>query len=547
MLAVVVMLSGVEYAQAQTPTFDTGAPLFLKMTDQVTHKCRIQHAGTAFFGENGLSADFTIRRSPVFKQIAYVEVTADSTDKSFAIYNYEVLSKKKIRAIIPFSALPLISDTPGDEIYTIQVIRSAIKIDGEPKRFRFIDNTAITDKSYEDFASFAPGTSGLLISSEMDTLVTQDYDSMTTSNTVSRSDPVNKNRCIASSIEIKSIPEEYAPQMAILHKLKNDDKGRGSNEDWQLNPTFGRSWGNNAQIVSGGFTFNDTSVDVTDNFHTDFDRITAKIGELNTIKVKIYTEMILEQVTLSLGVPEPSRVSDAEAEIMIKLRSDYNLPEEYKIVDIIHGQKEGLIDVYNTTSSVQKVPCMPGSERDCHEFAITFRMTAPLVYDVVAVSAIDIDRRITTTYINDGIGFEGKPLLPPLTHTTYSKKGNQHPEEVIHLTQSDRRYNVWTDQHGYVWLKNSYGSWFQLTHADFKRLQDPYVNVMTRTHSNFADLVEQEKERARQVFDSESIKSQVGESFSHDAPVRINKMNDPEILERLRVAEIAALEYLKRY
>ncbi|RNJ80737.1 MAG: hypothetical protein D9C04_00135, partial [Nitrosopumilus sp. B06] len=322
---------------------------------------------------------------------------------------------------------------------------------------------------------------------------------------------------------------------------------KGGNADWQLNPTFGRSWENNAQIVSGGFTFNGVPTDVTDNFHTAFERTTAEIGKLNTIKAKIYTEMVLDQVTLSLGVPEPSRVYDAEAEITIKLLPDYSLPDVYEIVDIIHEQKEGLVDVSGTSSSVQKVQCMSDSKRDCYEIAITFRITAPLIHDVVAVSAMDIDRRITTTYINDGIGFEGEPLLPLLTHTMYSKKGNQHPVEATHLTQPDRRYNVWNDQHGFVWMKNSYGSWFQLTHAGFERLQDPDVNVMTRTHSNFADLVEQEKERARQVFDSESIKSKVGESFSHDAPVRLDKLDDPKILEKLKIAELAALEYLKRY
>ncbi|RNJ78699.1 MAG: hypothetical protein EB829_03835, partial [Nitrosopumilus sp. H8] len=121
-----------------------------------------------------------------------------------------------------------------------------------------------------------------------------------------------------------------------------------------------------------------------------------------------------------------------------------------------------------------------------------------------------------------------------------------HPVEIIHLEQPDRRHNVWHDQHGYTWMKNSYGSWFQLTQADFVRIQDRHANVMTRTHSDFADLIEKEREKARQIFDSESIKKQVGESFSHDAPVRIDKLKDPAILEKLKIAEIAALEYLER-
>ncbi|RNJ77874.1 MAG: hypothetical protein EB830_01095, partial [Nitrosopumilus sp. H13] len=293
------------------------------------------------------------------------------------------------------------------------------------------------------------------------------------------------------------------------------------------------------------FALNGRTVDVVDNFHTEFDKVTATIGQLNTAKAKVYTDMSLDTITLSLGVPEPSRVSDAEAQIMIKLNRNYQSPAEYDIIDIIHEQKEKLVEESDTTISIEKVPCMPDSERKCHELSISFRITAPLIHDVLAVSAMDTDRRSTTTYINDGVDFEGEPLLPLLTHTIFSKKGNQHPVEITYLTQPDRRYNLWSDQHGFTWMKNSYGSWFQITHADFERLQDTHANVMTRSHSSFEDLVEKEKEKARQVFDAESIKSTVGESFSHDAPVRIDKLKDPVILEKLRIAELAALEYLE--
>ncbi|RNJ75530.1 MAG: hypothetical protein EB828_05070, partial [Nitrosopumilus sp. D6] len=136
--------------------------------------------------------------------------------------------------------------------------------------------------------------------------------------------------------------------------------------------------------------------------------------------------------------------------------------------------------------------------------------------------------------------------LPAATHTLQVKKGNQHPVETIHLTQQDRRYNIWADQHGFVWIQNEYDSWEQLTHAKYERLADPSVNVMTRTHSSFADLIEQERARATLIFNATELRSEVGESFAHDAPVRIDKLQDPIVLEKLKIAELAALEYLER-
>ncbi|RNJ77278.1 MAG: DUF5011 domain-containing protein [Nitrosopumilus sp. D6] len=319
---------------------------------------------------------------------------------------------------------------------------------------------------------------------------------------------------------------------------------RGSDEDWLLNPTFGRSWENNEQTVRGGFGFNGRVIDVTNNFHTPFAKDTADIGDINTVTAKAYTEMDLQRIILHLGVPDVSRVTDSEADIIIDVRRDYSLEHEYEIISVTRDQKESLIDEESTAVALSKKRCSPNSEVMCTEFVIKFKVMAPLSSDVVALSAMDTDRRVTVSYINDGVDFVGESLLPAATHTFQVKRGNQHPVETTMLTQQDRRYNVWTDQYGFVWLKNEYNSWEQLTYAKYERLADPNVNVMTRHHSGFADLIEQERARAELVFNSSSIKSHAEESFSHDAPVRIDKLKDPVVLEKLRIAELAALEYL---
>ncbi|RNJ78182.1 MAG: hypothetical protein D9C04_07610 [Nitrosopumilus sp. B06] len=256
--------------------------------------------------------------------------------------------------------------------------------------------------------------------------------------------------------------------------------------------------------------------------------------------------MDLQRIIIYFGVPDLSRATDAESAILVEVKRDYSIPSSYDILYITHDQKEPLVDADATSATVKEVSCNVADKLKCHQFEITFRIMAPLSSDIVAFSAMDTDRRVTVTYANDGIIFAGDSLLAPATATFQIKKGNQHPAETITLTQQDRRYNVWTDQHGFVWLKNEYGSWFQMTHAAYEELADPSVNVMTRHHSSFAGMIEAERVRAELVFNASEIASHVGESFSHDAPVRIDKLKDPVILERLKVAEIAALRYLQR-
>ncbi|RNJ80744.1 MAG: hypothetical protein D9C04_00105, partial [Nitrosopumilus sp. B06] len=295
----------------------------------------------------------------------------------------------------------------------------------------------------------------------------------------------------------------------------------------------------------GGFKFNGKTIDITDNFHTGFPQATAKIGQTNIATIKAHSDMNLQRMILYLGVPDVSRATDAETQIIVEVRRDYSLDTGYEILSITHEQGEQLIEENSTAVSAGQIKCRSNIDKVCHEFSISFRVMAPLSSDIMAISAMDTDRRVTVSYINDGVAFTGDPLLPAATHTLQVKKGNQHPVETIHLTQQDRRYNVWIDQHGFVWLQNEYNSWEQLTHAKYEKLRDAPVTVMTRHHTDFADLIERERARATLIFNATELQSEVGESFTHDAPVRIDKLKDPVVLEKLRIAELAALEYLK--
>ena len=344
--------------------------------------------------------------------------------------------------------------------------------------------------------------------------------------------------------EINYACEAAGAMSGIITRIIIVGGSRSAEEDWRLNPTFGVSWVDNTQAVTGGFSFDGRHVDVTDNFHAHFARIDAAVGEEHVITAKIHSEQDLERFTIYLGVPDVSRATDAEAEIAVDVAPDGASEPWYLITGTSHVQEDPLVDAGYTRAELRSEACRPGSDVTCLEVEVRFRVMAPLSSDIMAISAMDTERRVTVTYVNDGVTFTGGQLFPPAEASFVTRAGNQHPAEWIRLVQPDRRYNVWEDQHGFAWLQNQYGSWIRLTHAGFERLADPAVSIVTRHHDSFADLLRAEQERAALVFDASELEREVGESFSHDAPVRAERLRDPAILERLHVSELAALEYL---
>ncbi len=307
---------------------------------------------------------------------------------------------------------------------------------------------------------------------------------------------------------------ESEPRTASLMLAENSG---GSSNNWKKKPTFGQSWEiSSSQLVTDGFTFNGHTLDITDNWHTDFTRTSSIIGETNSVNMKAYAADGFSYVTLSLGVPEIGEVSDAETDIILMLSRNYTSPVDYDITEIIHEQKESLVDESQTTAAVNKVKCNPGSDVQCYSFDIDFKVNAPLKSDVLAISAVDSKRRSTVTYVNEGVEFTGQSLLAPNTHYIVQKKTNQGPAEMLTLTQQDRRYNIWEDDSGYLWAQNDHGSWFSITTPESERFVDGAVNVMTRMHSNFEKLMQQEQDRATVIFNASKLVSVPDQTFSYD-------------------------------
>ena len=318
----------------------------------------------------------------------------------------------------------------------------------------------------------------------------------------------------------------------------------GSSSDWKKKPTFGKSWEvSSDQLVKNGFSFNGYSLDITDNWHTDFVKTSTIIGEINHVQMKVFAFDGLRYVQLSLGLPEIGATSDAEADIIVHLERNYDNPNDYDIVGIEHEQTEPLVNTDSTTASITPSLCNTShTEPFCYTIDIEFAVDAPLSHDVIAISAIDTKRRTTTTHINDGVEFLGESLLPAETASIFIKKTNQDKGNHIILTQDDRRYDTWTDQDGYQWMQNSYGTWIQQTLPDMIISHDGSTQVMTRLHSEFDSMVQQEQERAILVFDSKSLQSVPDEPFSYEFHEIIPRHLDEGLLEKMELEEILALE-----
>jgi hypothetical protein len=68
------------------------------------------------------------------------------------------------------------------------------------------------------------------------------------------------------------------------------------------------------------------------------------------------------------------------------------------------------------------------------------------------------------------------------------------------VIQLDRFENLWADEDGIIYTHNDVYSWYRLTPITYERSPDPDVSVMTRSHSEFGGLIEQQRKIAEQTY-----------------------------------------------
>ena len=340
-----------------------------------------------------------------------------------------------------------------------------------------------------------------------------------------------------SKVEVALEEDAGCPTDPLPRKRSGDDN------DWQKKPTFGKSWEvSSYQLVENGFSFNGHTVDIVNNWHTDFPMTSSVIGDTNTVHIKSHAADGFKWIKLYLGVPDRGKSSEAESSITLHLQRNHtSSPAGYDITEIVHEQKEPLINVEGTSAMVEEVMCNDTSETVCYEFDIMFTVDAPLSHDVLALEAVDTKRRVTVTYLNEGVQFDGESLLDPATARIFSKLANQDEGVYIELTKQDRRYDVWVDDDGYLYYENRYGTFERVTQPDFERYADEPDSVMTRLHSEFGKVIQYEQERAKLVWDSSAIASELEDSYSIVTAKKHQRMNQ-ELLTEMEMQELLAQE-----
>lgn len=280
-------------------------------------------------------------------------------------------------------------------------------------------------------------------------------------------------------------------------------KSSGSNDTWKTKPTFGVSPTTHKQIVQCGFSWNNTCYDITDNWHTPFEKVDVTLGVPYNMTAKAYFQTSPLFMEFAL-VPEVGEFykSETKIEVFFDDYSNYNnyhnidndTPISIKSITVI--QKDNIIDESLLDATISKVSCGYVTS-DCYELSISNIMFREIpFFEKIGILAVDTDRRSQKTYLNEGFEIDGISLNPAKTDTI-----THHSKRVTFLiTQLDKFENLWSDEDGIIYTHNDANSWIRLTPYSMEQRDDPDNTVMTRTHSGFTDMINTEKIKAQKLF-----------------------------------------------
>jgi len=283
-------------------------------------------------------------------------------------------------------------------------------------------------------------------------------------------------------------------------------KKNGGDNNWDTRPTFGVNHEDRkAQIVENGFRFNNEQFTITDNFWTPFEEREIEIGTTNTFAAKVYADKGLWIQEFLFGIPVVGEGHLAELNVEVWYDRDGNI-DDVKVV-----QKSDVIDAETISVSHEKAKCLPiDSEPICDTTTVSMTFLEPLKDKVMAIGAIDWERRSERTNLNEGFGISGESLNPMASKMIPSNIRN---EGLLQVTQVAKYSPYWVADNGRVFEMNSFGSFIEINQK-FERFQDS-GNAFTRIHSGFGQIVDYEKNRATQVFDATKLISELPNSFGY--------------------------------
>ena len=279
---------------------------------------------------------------------------------------------------------------------------------------------------------------------------------------------------------------------------ENSTVSSGGDESDSNSPTLGKA-SSGAQLVTNGFEYNGLTVNVG-RYHTEFPLIGTNVGDINTIKMKIYDSAGpsgIKRVEFALGVPDIGLYHEAEAFVEVWMHRDNITVQETVIVDDLN-----ILEDSDVSATVSETSCS-GDVQQCLLVELQYSYREPPAYNTISIKPVDWDNNAHQFYFNDGIHVDGDSINLPkeidisASHAT----GTTHAGETLHLVQIDRAEHLWIDQYGYQW-KIIGNTIRQITMPEYLVPDDNTYGTLhgpDRNHPEFASSVYTEQQRAQET------------------------------------------------
>ena len=245
----------------------------------------------------------------------------------------------------------------------------------------------------------------------------------------------------------------------ILPSDSQESNDGGNDSEWRTKPTFGKSHITGEKYVDCGYSMDGQCRDVID-YHVDYTRQEIETNSTHDFTLKAYSANGLKSFAIGFGVKSiGAPINSAEAIIHIDLIRNHTAPSTYQIDKVIYDNKNMVIGE-DATFSLNKVKCLPSDNSAvCIQLDINDVLFREQMYhEPFVIHALDSRRYGTSNYLNEGLLIQGDSLNPaPLHHI--SKASQTNSLMSIQLTRTDKLSDIWTDQFGYTWTKNSFDTW----------------------------------------------------------------------------------------
>lgn len=183
--------------------------------------------------------------------------------------------------------------------------------------------------------------------------------------------------------------------------------GDGDDNKHLTAPTFGMSWHRTSfQMVECGFTINGICIDITNNWHTDFEIKKLDTGIVHNFGTKMFAQNGgLWFSEIAFGIPEVGKFQEPESLLTVFYNPDKSLDR----IEI--KQEYPLVTIKNVTTSQEF--CRELNDSQCYQTDFELIFSTPLRSNIFGIQAVDLERRnMHPTYLNEGIEIVGPTFWP---------------------------------------------------------------------------------------------------------------------------------------